>query len=978
MSRPRPNNGFLGGRLARRLFALFMVSALVPLALSDWLSSTAVAAIANDLDLHSRAQMTRQTSRHVLDRLLAGKAVLATTLASAQAPNTDSVAAPTPRLERMFSRLAAVPADGSATILADPSTELVRTWIDAGKGLGAHHPWPRADEDGDIEIRLRIDASPAGQPRLLMGAARGGTLRWVGELKPEYVWAPIADAGDDSEWQVLDARGRTLTRFAGSDVSAARADSANSGSGTPWVESRSRLFLGSEFAIGEWVFVQRSPQPSVQWQGERLALWLGMVAAGTLLATALLSQWQIRRTLAPLELLTEGTRRLASGASGTRVAVHRDDELGSLGNAFNEMATRIASQFNAIQGLADIDRTILAGASMAELAGRVLLRLSELYPGAGATVSWRSGDESLDQAMLRHADAKPFVSTVARTNLNPEQASAYQKLEDGEQVQPADGWGHGEFERAPWLLGAHLPGTTAWALLPIRQPAGTQALLVLGLPTPLTAEQLQPARELRDRLAVALAVRAREEDLIHQARHDSLTGLLNRHGLHVACDTLLRQSGESGRDALIFLDLDHFKDLNDSRGHEAGDELLRLASARLRECIPANALLARQGGDEFAIVLPGADATCARAVAAGAIKILSQPFVLRDGDYVLSASVGIALNPAHGRTRQALLRGADIALYEAKAAGRGQYTLFTDALDAIAGKRVQLQSDLRRALDLSEFVAHYQARVRPDDGVVTSAEALIRWQHPERGLIAPGEFIELAETSGLIEGIGHWMIEATCAQIAAWRKLGIELARVSVNVSPRQLASGELLPQVRAALQRHAIPAEALELEITESLLVGDIGGARVQLAELRSWGVSIALDDFGTGFSSLSTLRLLPVDVMKIDRSFVAELGSESGAMAVTRTIVTLARALNLHLVAEGVETEAQAAVLRSLGCDEFQGYLYARPLPPEAFTQLPGLRRLPDAARIDIPSSVVHAAGAGACQVLAITAEIQGKPAV
>jgi EAL domain-containing protein (putative c-di-GMP-specific phosphodiesterase class I) len=275
-------------------------------------------------------------------------------------------------------------------------------------------------------------------------------------------------------------------------------------------------------------------------------------------------------------------------------------------------------------------------------------------------------------------------------------------------------------------------------------------------------------------------------------------------------------------------------------------------------------------------------------------------------------------------------------------------------------------------------VAHYQARVRPDDGVVTSAEALIRWQHPERGLIAPGEFIELAETSGLIEGIGHWMIEATCAQIAAWRKLGIELARVSVNVSPRQLASGELLPQVRAALQRHAIPAEALELEITESLLVGDIGGARVQLAELRSWGVSIALDDFGTGFSSLSTLRLLPVDVMKIDRSFVAELGSESGAMAVTRTIVTLARALNLHLVAEGVETEAQAAVLRSLGCDEFQGYLYARPLPPEAFTQLPGLRRLPAAARIDIPSSVVHAAGAGACQVLAITAEIQGKPAV
>ena len=572
---------------------------------------------------------------------------------------------------------------------------------------------------------------------------------------------------------------------------------------------------------------------------------------------------------------------------------------------------------------------------------------------------------------MQHADGKPFVTAAARANLNTEQANAYQQLADEDQIQSGDCKAHGHTGRTPWLLGACLPSTTAWVLLPIRQHARTQALLVLGLPTPLPPEQLQPARELRDRLAVALAVRAREDDLIHQATHDSLTGLINRHGLHVACDKLLGESGGSGRAALIFLDLDHFKDLNDSRGHEAGDELLCLASARLRECIPANALLARQGGDEFAIVLPGADATRARAVAAGAIKILSQPFVLREGDYVLSASVGIALSPDHGRTRQTLLRCADIALYDAKAAGRGQYTLFTDALDAIAGKRVQLQSDLRRALDRSEFVVHYQARVRPNDGVVNSAEALIRWQHPDRGLIAPGEFIELAETSGLIEGIGCWIIEATCAQIAAWRQQGIQLGRVSVNVSPRQLASGELLPQVRAALQRHAVPADALELEITESLLVGDMGSARSQLAELRRWGVSIALDDFGTGFSSLSTLRQLPVDVMKIDRSFVAELGSDSGAMAVTRTIVTLARALDLHLVAEGVETEAQAEVLRSLGCDEFQGYLFARPLPPEAFIQLPGLQRRPDAAGMGTPADVARAAGAGNHRVLSIEGE-------
>jgi len=240
--------------------------------------------------------------------------------------------------------------------------------------------------------------------------------------------------------------------------------------------------------------------------------------------------------------------------------------------------------------------------------------------------------------------------------------------------------------------------------------------------------------------------------------------------------------------------------------------------------------------------------------------------------------------------------------------------------------------------------------VRPEDGRVVSAEALVRWQHPERGLLYPDAFIAVAESSGLIEPLGLCVLDIACAQAVAWRSAGLGLQRISVNLSPRQLGDGELPARVRDALQRHGLPGKALELEVTENLMVGDTAAACSELAELRRLGVTVALDDFGTGYSSMSILRQLPVDVMKIDRSFVVGLGIDDGAMAVARAIVALARSLHLQLVAEGVETEAQAEVLRAMGCDELQGYLFSRALPPAAFEQLPGLRRSAAPARLGL----------------------------
>jgi diguanylate cyclase len=932
--------GFLGKGLARRLFGLFLLAALLPLALSDWISSAAVRQIAEQLDLQSRAQATRHVSRQVLDRLLAGKTLVAAlpaadTLAGAPANAIGD------GLNRVFRAATLLRDDGRVVWTSDPAADLAQAWLHADSAAPEARVRIGAELAGAATVELRADMGPGHPPRLLLGTAGHKGLRWIAEFEPAYLWQPLRDARDDSAWRVLDARGRSLASFRGADHPLANPADAMLEAQHDIVEHESRLFLFGEFGVGEWLFVQRAPRTEARWHGMSLGTWLALVALGTLLGIALLSHWQIRQTLDPLQQLTAGARRLSGGAADTRVAIRRDDEIGALAGAFNDMAERISAQFDALEGLGAIDREILAGAPTARLAELVLRQLQAVCPGAHACLSWRDGADGLQVASL-HAGSghgAPDLHT-SPLQLDAIRSAAYDGIDHDETTTTAPP-AAADADRAPWLPSDGLP---AQALLPLRRDGRTVALLAITAASPLPPEQLQAARDLRDRLAVGRAARDREDELVHRAAHDSLTGLPNRYGLHSGLDALLGDGQGSTPLAVLFVDLDHFKDVNDSRGHAAGDALLCLAADRLRDCVPEAALVARQGGDEFAVLLPHATADEAGALAERIIEGLSQPFALRDGDHHLGASIGVSLCPEHGGSRAELLRCADIALYAAKAAGRGRHQVFTRKLDAAAHDRVQLQTELRLALQRGEFVAHYQPRVRPIDRVVTSAEALIRWQHPERGLLGPGAFIAMAEASGLIDGIGQWILDAACAQMAAWRAAGVDIGRVSVNVSPQQLASGELPRQVRDALDRHGLPASALELEVTESLLVGDIGKAHAQLGEIRRWGVTIALDDFGTGYSSMSTLRQLPIDVMKIDRAFIVDLGSDAGAMAITHAIVALARSLKLQLVAEGIETEAQFGALRSLGCDEMQGFLFSKPLAPAQFLLLPELGRHAD----------------------------------
>jgi diguanylate cyclase (GGDEF)-like protein len=431
-----------------------------------------------------------------------------------------------------------------------------------------------------------------------------------------------------------------------------------------------------------------------------------------------------------------------------------------------------------------------------------------------------------------------------------------------------------------------------------------------------------------------------EEQLYRQAHYDELTGLPNRvltlDRLNQAIAVAHRRKLSS---ALLLIDLDNFKNVNDTIGHEAGDRLLREAARRLGECVREDDTLARMGGDEFVIILPGIDDTfTVRKVAERVVETFSQPFTLDGSDHFVTTSIGIALFPTDGSTAQDLLRNADLALYKAKEQGRNRYQFFLPEINERIQQRLTLEGRLRGAVGRGEFVLHYQPIFEARSGHVVALETLIRWRQPDGSLAMPGSFIAQAEEIGLIVEIGDWVLETACRDAAGLFAGRAENMRVAINVSPRQLHAGGFGQRVRQVLTETGLRPEQLEIEITESILMDDTAETSRALEMISDLGVRLSIDDFGTGYSSLSYLQRYPFDTLKIDRSFVIKMADGDSGARLVETIIAMARGLRLEIIAEGVETEAQRAFLTERGCDLLQGYLLGRPAPLDSAREVLG----------------------------------------
>ena len=468
----------------------------------------------------------------------------------------------------------------------------------------------------------------------------------------------------------------------------------------------------------------------------------------------------------------------------------------------------------------------------------------------------------------------------------------------------------------------------------VERNATEAALLAANQDAEKSAEAARAAME--EIQAANRAIRDGEERLRVQANYDSLTKLPNRTlFMDRLSHSLSRGRRDNSQIAVLFLDLDRFKKVNDTLGHSAGDRLLQEAARRLTSCVRETDTVARLGGDEFTVILPDLRNTHnTELVARKMLRCLAEPFVIDGAEMLVTGSLGITVFPDDGGDAETLLKNADTAMYKSKEDGRNTFRFFTAKMNAEALEYLELENALRHAIEREQFILHYQPIIDLKTGRVTSAEALLRWDHPERGIVAPTEFIPLAEDTGMIVPIGEWVFRTACDQMERWRDIGLSSLHVSVNLSARQSRDIAFKDMIHRILKETGADPKNITLEITESMFMEEDHRALAILSEFRTMGINLSLDDFGTGYSSLGYLKRFPVNILKIDRSFVVDIGKDTESQGLVEAIIAMAHSQNMKVIAEGAETEEQVAFLRSRECDEVQGFYFSQALPAEEFT--------------------------------------------
>jgi diguanylate cyclase (GGDEF)-like protein len=976
---PRP----LRSRFGRRLLMLFVGCAVVPIAL---VASISYRHVTRYLEAQSSSRLDHASealAQAMFERLLLLDATLKSIPPSAvkqlldprTLPPTSTEPAPQTRLphgSRTRTRLGAErQTDLDAGRLLSTGLDLLasRRFValefvaDNGRrtpvfGQMEELPPVATAERADLAAGVPLIVTRPGprserQVYLLRRIGRAGEAEGmlVGEVRPEFLWGSLdlSLPSRDTRITIRDDSGHLLfaktAAEAGWEPDAQMAtppSAAAAASPDPYISSTQVIYLDEVFSGPVWTLILSQSRDDVLGPMVSFTRMFLLVVVLASLLVLIVSNDQIRRSLVPLQALQQGTRRIAERDFSSRITVRSGDELEELAESFNSMAGRLDRQFQALSTAAEIDRAVLAATDADEIVGTLLCRMPDIYPCdiVGVILMAPDGAKSLPAVTIDYA---ANIRHDARIDLHAEDV---QDLLEGAEVRLVQRTEENRLQVYLAPLGAL--GAASFCVLPLRyqhQLVGVVALGDRGV-SPADEDARIQARRVADQVAIALANARMLQQVRTLAYVDSLTGLPNRLSYKDRLASSLEEAGRHGRlVAALFIDLDHFSRINDTLGHEAGDHLLQLVAGRLRascreredEVVPASAALdpevARLGGDEFTVIMPGlADPEDAAKLARRILSSLAHPFRLDGREIFVNASIGIAIYPYDGEDLEMLLMHADTAMYKAKEQGGGSYQAYSRAMNASALQRLTLEHSLRRGLEREEFEVHYQPIVEARTGRPVAAEALVRWRHPDLGLLMPSEFVPLAEENGLIVPLGEWVIQRACLQNRAWQMEGLPALRVVVNLSSRQLRRG-MTETVARILQTTGLDARYLGLELTESVLVNHQKEGVVVLHALRAMGLHLSVDDFGTGYSSFSYLKHFPLDALKIDRTFVREITTDPDDAAITTAIIAMGHALGLRVVGEGVETAAHQAVLRRQGCDELQGYHFSRPVPAERF---------------------------------------------
>ena len=897
---------FLANRVAWRVFSRFVIASLIPLGVLAALVFTEVRQTLEQRALDDLRDASHSIGQVVLDKLLNTSELLGD-VASVDDPG---------RMKALG--LDAVRYEGAGTSIR----------------LGAADALPQTPADLDHSkpaIELLDDS--VGARVVVVRALADGVV--AARFDREYLLDAAALARGDLETCVFARSLHNAPIFCTNAMLAAAAtrqmdEDTSTGTfvsslnGEPWLAGYWQLFIPSRFNGEPWLIVTAMPRSAAL---EPVSL-LGHVAPQALFLSlflmALLSFSQIRRTLEPLSRLVGATHRIAARDFDTRVDVSGNDELALLARAMNDMTAQLGRQFGTLTTLASIDRLILSSESIEEVVEAILARAGENAAAREVAVMLLDTDDETHANLFRR-DAAGTVR-LARVQVSAAHRDGPLALTDGRVLERGSAL---HLRLVEWC--APLEGERLFAA-PILRGRACGGLLLATLTT--SAADLGSLHELASRLSVAVTASERERNLIQRAHFDQLTGMPNRELCHDRLQQALAQARrEHHRVAVLFIDLDGFKNVNDSLGHVAGDELLKDTALRLSTAVRDVDTVARFGGDEYVVILPQLQSTLEVETVVGRIMTsLQTPFAIHGRESYVSASIGATVFPEDGLTPEELLRKADTAMYDAKAAGRSRCVFFTKEMDIRVQDRLALSSDLRRALERDELSLVYQPVISLDGNRVASAEALLRWRHPTRGLVSTDLFIPIMEDTGLMDTVGAWVLRTALRDLATWRRAGLLLPRIAVNIGARQLIERGFVETVVDAIDRAGLEPSHLELELTETTLVGDLPSANARLNELALLGVRISIDDFGAGYSSLGYLNELTFDTLKIDRAFVANLPADK-SIAIVKAIVAVARALGKEVVAEGVESERQRLQLSKLGCNRAQGYLFSLPLDEPAF---------------------------------------------